>query len=47
MLKNSDEVRFIVFGNSQFGNSPEYERMIYEAEMLHPKFVVQVGDLIR
>lgn len=44
--ENNNEVRFIVFGDSQFGNPPEYERMIYEAEMLHPKFVVQVGDLI-
>lgn len=42
----SEEVRFIIFGDSQFGNPPEYERMMHEAEMLNPNFVIQVGDLI-
>jgi len=41
-----DEVRFIVFGDSQFGNPPEFEQMIHEAELLRPEFVIQVGDLI-
>ncbi|MCB0746847.1 MAG: metallophosphoesterase, partial [Ignavibacteriae bacterium] len=41
-----DDVRFIVFGDSQFGNPPEYERMIYEASLLKPDFAIQVGDLI-
>lgn len=38
--------RFIVFGDSQFGNPPEFERMVYEASLLSPDFVIQVGDLI-
>ena len=42
-----DEVRFIIFGDSQFGNPPQFERMIHEAEMLRPDFVIQVGDLIK
>ena len=42
-----DEVRFIIFGDSQFGNPPQFERMIHEAEMLRPDFVIQVGDLIQ
>ncbi len=41
-----DEVRFIIFGDSQFGNPPQFERMMHEAEMLRPDFVIQVGDLI-
>jgi len=40
-------VRFIVFGDSQFANPSEFERMIYEAELLAPDFVIQVGDLIQ
>ncbi|MBI9071280.1 MAG: metallophosphoesterase [Melioribacteraceae bacterium] len=44
--KKSDEVRFVLFGDSQFGNPPEFERMIHEAEMLRPDFAIQVGDLI-
>jgi predicted phosphodiesterase len=46
ILNNENEVRFIIFGDSQFGNPPQFERMIYEAEMLRPNFVIQVGDLI-
>ena len=45
-LSAQQEVRFIVFGDSQFGNPPEFERMIYEASLLKPDFVIQVGDLI-
>ncbi|MBU0474579.1 MAG: metallophosphoesterase [Bacteroidetes bacterium] len=45
-LFGGDSVRFIVFGDSQFGNPPEYERMIYEASLLKPDFAIQVGDLI-
>ncbi|MBL1214408.1 MAG: hypothetical protein HND52_13705 [Ignavibacteriae bacterium] len=41
-----EEIRFIIFGDSQFGNPPQFERMIHEAEMLRPDFVIQVGDLI-
>ncbi len=41
-----DDIRFIVFGDSQFGNPPEFERMIYEASLLKPDFAIQVGDLI-
>lgn len=41
-----NSVRFIVFGDSQFGNPQEYERMIYEASLLKPDFAIQVGDLI-
>ncbi len=41
-----DATRFIIFGDSQFGNPPEYERMIYEASLLKPDFAIQVGDLI-
>lgn len=42
----SGGVRFVVFGDSQFGNPPEFERMVYEASLLAPDFVIQVGDLI-
>lgn len=41
-----DDIRFIVFGDSQFGNPPEFERMIYEASLLKPDFAIHVGDLI-
>ena len=41
-----DDVRFIIFGDTQFGNPPEFERMVYEASLLSPDFVIQVGDLI-
>lgn len=40
------DVRFIIFGDTQFGNPPEFERMVYEASLLSPDFVIQVGDLI-
>ena len=40
------DTRFIIFGDSQFGNPAEYERMIYEASLLSPDFAIQVGDLI-
>ena len=45
-LSAQEESRFIVFGDSQFGNPPEFERMIYEASLLKPHFAIQVGDLI-
>ncbi|MBN2281837.1 MAG: metallophosphoesterase [Candidatus Marinimicrobia bacterium] len=45
-ISADDEVRFIIFGDSQFGNPSQYERMIYEANLLRPQFVIQVGDLI-
>jgi len=45
-ISDHQEVRFIVFGDSQFGNPPQFERMIHEANMLRPQFVIQVGDLI-
>jgi predicted phosphodiesterase len=41
-----NDTRFIIFGDTQFGNPPEFERMIYEASLLSPDFVIQVGDLI-
>lgn len=44
--ENSSEVRFIVLGDSQFADPPQFERMIHEADMLRPAFVIQVGDLI-
>lgn len=40
------EVRFIVFGDSQFSRMEVFERMCHEAEALRPDFVIQVGDLI-
>jgi len=42
----SNEVRFVVFGDSQFANQGVFERMVHEVEMLRPYFVIQVGDLI-
>lgn len=45
-LSTKSEVRFVVFGDSQFGNPPQFERMVHEANMLNPHFVIQVGDLI-
>lgn len=40
-------VRFIVFGDSQFANMGVYERMVHEANLLRPDFVIQVGDMIQ
>jgi UDP-2,3-diacylglucosamine pyrophosphatase LpxH len=42
----SNEVRFVVLGDSQFGSPALFQRMIHEVEMLHPDLVIQVGDLI-
>jgi predicted phosphodiesterase len=41
-----DETRFIVLGDSQLSHMGVFERMIHEAELLRPDFVIQVGDLI-
>lgn len=46
VISAEDDVKFIVFGDSQFGNPAEFERMVYEASLLKPDFVIQVGDLI-
>ncbi len=45
-LPAQSDTRFIIFGDSQFGNPAEYERMVYEASLLKPNFAIQVGDLI-
>ncbi|MCW8849686.1 MAG: metallophosphoesterase, partial [Melioribacteraceae bacterium] len=45
-LSAQPDTRFIIFGDSQFGNPAEYERMVYEASLLRPEFAIQVGDLI-
>ncbi|MBN1475431.1 metallophosphoesterase [Candidatus Sumerlaeota bacterium] len=43
----NNEVRFIVFGDSQFNHPGTFERMVHEANLLRPDFVIQVGDLIQ
>lgn len=43
----NDEVKFIVFADSQFNNMSVYERMVHEADALCPAFIIQCGDLIQ
>ncbi|MDK2971286.1 MAG: hypothetical protein PWP23_1041 [Candidatus Sumerlaeota bacterium] len=43
----ADEVRFVVWGDTQFNNPEVFERMVHETNLLRPDFVVQVGDLIQ
>ncbi len=42
-----DEVRFVVWGDSQFANKPLFERLVHETDLLNPDFVIQVGDMIQ
>lgn len=42
----AEEVRFVVFGDSQFGSPHIFERIVHEANMLRPHFVTCVGDMI-
>lgn len=41
------EVRFVVWGDTQFSRPDVFERAVHETEMLRPNFVIQVGDLIQ
>lgn len=45
-VQPDDEVRFVVWGDSQFANMEVFERMAHETNALRPDFVTQVGDLI-
>lgn len=42
-----NEFTFVVLGDSQFDDPPAFNRLVDEAALLHPAFVVQVGDLIQ
>lgn len=42
-----DEFHFVVLGDSQFHDLAKFNRVIDQAKLLHPTFVIQVGDLIR
>lgn len=42
-----NEVRFVVWGDTQFANKPLFERFVHETDMLNPDFVLQVGDMIQ
>ncbi len=42
-----NDVRFVVWGDSQFSRQEVFERAVHETEMLRPDLVLQVGDLIQ
>lgn len=37
---------FVVLGDSQFENPAVFEEIVKETELLHPDFVIHVGDMI-
>ena len=45
--QEEDEFHFVVLGDSQFHDLPKFNRVIDQARLLQPAFVIQVGDLIR
>lgn len=42
----AEEVRFVVFGDTQLGRPAQFERMVHEAELLRPQFYLHTGDMI-
>ncbi|MBX3727673.1 MAG: metallophosphoesterase [Candidatus Sumerlaeia bacterium] len=45
-VPTDQEVRFVVFGDSQFGSPDIFERLVHEANTLRPHFATGVGDMI-
>lgn len=45
-IGRASEVRFVVFGDSQFGHPHVFERIVHETNLLRPDFVTCVGDMI-
>ncbi len=43
---HAEEVRFVVFGDSQLENPGVFERMVHEANLLRPHFTTTTGDMI-
>lgn len=42
----SQNYKFIVWGDSQFQNPDEFEKIVKETELLKPAFVIHTGDMI-
>ncbi len=42
----AQEFHFVVWGDSQFENPNTFEEIVKETELLHPAFVIHVGDMI-
>ncbi len=42
----AQEFHFVVWGDSQFENPKTFEKIVKETELLHPDFVIHVGDMI-
>ncbi|MHB1688605.1 MAG: metallophosphoesterase [Ignavibacteriaceae bacterium] len=42
----AQEFKFVVWGDSQFENPATFEKIVKETELLHPAFVIHVGDMI-
>jgi len=43
---NAQKFSFAVWGDSQFENQDTFEKIVKETELLHPDFVIHVGDMI-
>ncbi len=43
---NAQKFSFVVLGDSQFENPASFEEIVKETELLHPDFVIHVGDMI-
>ncbi len=42
----AQEFHFVVWGDSQFENPKTFDEIVKETELLHPDFVIHVGDMI-
>lgn len=42
----AQQFSFVVWGDSQFENPNTFEEIVKETELLHPAFVIHVGDMI-
>ncbi|MHB8578796.1 MAG: metallophosphoesterase [Ignavibacteriaceae bacterium] len=42
----AQEFHFVVWGDSQFENQKTFDEIVKETELLHPDFVIHVGDMI-
>ena len=45
-LSLAQQFKFVVLGDSQFENPKTFEEIVKETELLHPAFVIHVGDMI-
>ncbi len=43
----ANEFHFVVLGDSQFHDPAGFNRIVDDVKLLHPAFVIQVGDMIR